>query len=106
MGVYCSNYLMLGCKYDFDDTLDEETLENLEDPKANEMGILADFMSGEYIYVGVPLFIVDNDDGYFNHINLASLKMELDMVKDTVELCESLGFEKQEPKLWLFTHCT
>ena len=102
MGISCTHYLMLGCKYPYEN-LDDETRSNLENPEEDQLGVIIDDMGGTYLYVGVPSHIVDDGDGFYD-IDLDAIGVDSGIADDIIGLSESLGFERQEPKLWLFTH--
>ena len=104
MGISWNHYLFVGCEYEYVD-LEEQGYEYVEEPSTGQLGVVLDHMNGGYLYVGVPYSVIDRDDG-FDGVLVQDIEISQKMGDDIIELCENLGLESKEPKVYLFTHFT
>ena len=119
MSVWRTSYLMYGYKFEEENDMrvfDEHYDELMEEPPYSKMfnnedstqEIIFDVMCGNYVYIGIVLAKIDEDeyDGYaeINKEDVNCLEMEIEECrKKWPEYVKDIAKDKQ-PKLYLFVH--
>jgi len=102
MGVFRSDYIMVGMRLDYEKYGNDEWYDKLVEHNKDDITTVIDGMNGEYVFVGQVIVKSDEDEGI---VPKKLDKSELEELKPVVaeKIKNQFGIES-DVGVWVFSH--